>query len=224
MSGSSDTTRDVQRVRSGRVNIFAHWLGWLVYCWILGWKVQGPNPPYPKYVAIFAPHSSYWDMPIGLAMSFVMRIRGNWMGKNGIFRGPAGPFFRWLGGIAIERGHHHNMVEQMVAVFNHNDECVLGITPEGTRKQVEYWKSGFYQIALKANVPIVLAFLDFKRHLGGYGGVVWPTGDVEADLEKIRRFYDTITPRHESARSPIRFRPEIMEKLKADCEASRSEE
>jgi 1-acyl-sn-glycerol-3-phosphate acyltransferase len=212
LSAPSEKNRDIQRTRKGRVNIFAHWLGCFVF-WIFGWKAQGPPPPHAKYVALFAPHTSYWDLPVAMAMTFVLRVRGNYMAKDTVFRGPLGWLLRILGGIAIERSHKHNTVEQVLEVIRDNEQCIFAITPEGTRKKVEYWKTGFYQIALQANIPIVLAFLDYKHRAGGNGGTFWPSGDVEADLRKIQAFYDKVTPRNPERWSPPRFRPEAVRKI-----------
>jgi len=114
------------------------------------------------------------------------------MGKDTIFRKPFKGLFKWLGGIPIERGRSNNVVGQMIDKFHEADRLILTIPPSGTRKRVKKWKSGFYNIASGANVPVVLGFLDFKRKTGGIGPVVTLTGDMEQDMKGIREFYSNI--------------------------------
>lgn len=196
----------MKKPRTGQTSLVNYWIS-LVALTLLGWKVQGPQPPFPKYVAIFAPHTSYWDAPIAIFMSFVLRIKGNWMAKDGAFRPPFGWFLRLIGGVPVERSEHHNFVDQAVKIFDENERFILAVAPEGTRKYTDHWKSGFYFIALKAKVPIVLAFFDHKSKITGNSGVVlYPTGDIEADLETIRKTYEQYTPKHPDCRSALRFK------------------
>jgi 1-acyl-sn-glycerol-3-phosphate acyltransferase len=159
---------------------------------LYGWKVDGEFPDLPKYVLIGAPHTSNWDFPVGIAICFSRRQKVYWMGKHTLFRGPLGPIARWLGGIAVDRRQANSLVDQMVQIFAEQDQLVVAIPPEGTRKKVEKWKTGFYYIALGSQIPIVLGYLDFGRKKGGCGGVFYPTGDIEADMAKIRAFYAPI--------------------------------
>jgi len=114
------------------------------------------------------------------------------MGKDTLFRKPFEGFFKWLGGIPIDRSRSSNVVGQMIDKFHETDRLILTISPSGTRKRVEKWKSGFYHIASRAKVPVVLGFLDFKRKTGGIGPVVTLTGDMEQDMKGIRAFYSNI--------------------------------
>ncbi len=157
-----------------------------------GWKLEGTFPDLPKYVMIAAPHTSNWDFPITLAIFFAARAKVYWMGKASLFKGPAGPIMRWLGGVPVDRSKSNNMVQQMVEVFNTNDYMVLTIPPEGTRSRVKQWKTGFYHIAVGAGVPIALAYLDFSRKRGGFGPVFYPTGNTEQDIADIQSFYKDI--------------------------------
>ena len=159
---------------------------------LLGWKIVGDFPTLQQYVLIAAPHTSNWDFPIGLAICFKARQKVYWMGKHTLFVGPLGLLSRWLGGIAVDRRKSNSLVEQISEVFQTHKELVVAIPPEGTRKKVEHWKSGFYYIALKANVPIALGYLDFKRKIGGCGKLFYPTGDIDADMREIRQFYADI--------------------------------
>ncbi|WP_157670505.1 lysophospholipid acyltransferase family protein [Chitinibacter sp. GC72] len=159
---------------------------------IAGWKIEGEFPDLPKYVLIGAPHTSNWDFPVGIAICFARRQKVYWMGKHTLFWGPLGPIARWLGGIPVDRRQSNSLVEQMVQVFGEHEQLVVAIPPEGTRKKVEKWKTGFYYIALGSQLPIVLGFIDFGRKVGGCGEVFYPTGDLEADMAKIRAFYAPI--------------------------------
>ncbi len=192
----------------GRVNIFLHIIGVLLVK-ILGWKVESAPPTVPKYVVIIAPHTSYWDFPMALFISWVYRMKGAWLGKAEIFSWPfpLNWFFRKVGGIPVYRNRNQGLVEQAVQVFHERDGLVLALAPEGTRAKVDYWKAGFYHIALKAGVPIALGYLDFGRKAGGFGPLYYCTGDEEKDLAFMRDFFDTITPRHPERRSEVRFRP-----------------
>jgi len=141
---------------------------------------------------IAAPHTSNWDFPIMMFIAFKLKGKLYWMGKDVIFRKPFNRFFRWLGGIPINRGRSNNVVEQMVEKFHETERLILTIPPSGTRKKVKKWKSGFYHIAEQAKVPVVLGFLDFKKKTGGIGPLVTLTGDMEQDMMVIRSFYADI--------------------------------
>ncbi|MBI5116399.1 lysophospholipid acyltransferase family protein [Candidatus Poribacteria bacterium] len=164
---------------------------------IIGWRREGRAPDIPKYVVIAAPHTTNWDLPMALLLAFACRIKVYWMGKDSIFRWPFGGFFMWLGGIPVDRGKSHGMVGQLIQVFSENERFVLVMAPEGTRKSVLYWKSGFYHIAMGAHVPIVLGYIDYGRKAGGIGPVITPTGDIDVDMEKFRAFYANVTGKHD---------------------------
>ncbi len=156
---------------------------------LAGWKLSGAPPTERKYVLIAVPHTSNWDFPITLAIAFVFGFDLFWMGKDSLFRGPAGPIMRWLGGISVNRSASNNLVQQMVDAYNSHESLVVAIPPEGTRSRVEKWKTGFYYIAVGANVPIALGFLDYKRKVGGFLPTFYPTGDAEKDIAEIRKQY-----------------------------------
>lgn len=163
-------------------------------------------PDIPKSVIVVAPHTSNWDFLVFLMGSFVLGIRGQWIGKDTIFVGPLGWLFRKLGGIPLDRTVSHDLVGQAVHALQESTAMTLVLSPEGTRKKSDHWKSGFYYFALGAKVPILLAYADYRRKVAGIGPAIWPTGDVEADLAKIRDFYSGITPRYLEQRSEVRFR------------------
>ncbi len=155
-----------------------------------GWKVAGELPENtPKYVLIGAPHTSNWDFVLMLLAVLHKRMEIHWMGKDALFRGPMGPVMRWLGGIAIDRSQPNGLVGQMVEVYRQSDSMIVTIPPEGTRKKVERWKTGFYWIAHEASVPIVLGYADFGTKTVGFGPVFHTTGDIEHDMPLIQDFY-----------------------------------
>ena len=177
-------------------NKFMAWIG-LIFLKILSWRIEGKIPAdIKKFVMIAAPHTTNWDFPITLAITFVLKIKIYWMGKAAIFRWPFGSACRWLGGIPIDRSQSKNVVEQSVQSFNEMDNLIMVIPPEGSRKTVSYWKTGFYHIAKGANVPIVMGFLDYRRKVGGIGPTFYPTGHIEEDMQEIKAFYATITGKY----------------------------
>lgn len=163
---------------------------------LFGWRPEGTLPDIPKYVIIAAPHTSNWDFVLMLALALAYKIRIVWMGKNSLFRWPLGLLFKRLGGIPIDRSSPHNVVEQAVEVFDKREKLIMVITPEGTRKKVKTWKTGFYYIAKGANVPILLGFADYKRKIAGFGPTIVSSGDIEADMRVIRDFYSGIYGKH----------------------------
>jgi 1-acyl-sn-glycerol-3-phosphate acyltransferase len=168
----------------------------IIYLKMIGWRREGSLPDIPKYVIIVAPHTSNWDFPIGLAFAFDLKLKGYWLGKDSMFRWPFHGFFRWLGGIPIDRSRSSDVVAQIVKLFNERAKLTMVVAPEGTRKKVTYWKSGFYHIARGAEVPVVLAFIDYLKKAGGIGPVFKPTGNIETDMEFIRSFYEKVTGRY----------------------------
>lgn len=182
---------------------------------VAGWKVVGERPRIDRYVIIAAPHTSNWDMPFMLAFAFVYDIPVRWMGKHTLFEEPYKKFFEWLGGIPIVRHRPGGIVAQMVEQFEDNESLVLMVPAEGTRSHVDYWKSGFYHIACGADVPVVLSFLDFGKKEGGIGPTLKMTGDVSADMDKIRAFYagkQGLRPRNAG---DIRLREEDIDEIVA---------
>lgn len=163
--------------------------------WLSGWKLDNPFPAHQKYVLVVAPHTSNWDFPIGLALCFAGGGKPRWLGKHSLFKGPAGPVMRWLGGIPVKRDRAYNLVEQLVETVARYPQLTLAITPEGTRGVVQTWKTGFYHVALGAAVPMIPAYLDYRRKRGGFGPAIMPSGNMDQDLEQLRAFYRGITPK-----------------------------
>lgn len=173
-----------------------------------GWRVEGELPPSRKFVFIAAPHTSNWDLPFMLATAYILGVRISWLGKHTVFLWPFGWFMRALGGIPVDRRARHNMVQQVAERFANADELILAVPPEGTRKQVEYWKSGFYHIARAAQVPVAMGFLDFRRKVAGLGPPLYTTGDVRADMDRVRAFYRDIRGKIPEFESLPRLREE----------------
>lgn len=173
-----------------------------------GWREEGEPPRIPKYVLIAAPHTSNWDFPFTLALSWVTGVRIRWMGKHTLFEGPAGIFFRAVGGVPVVRHEKRNMVQQMIDLLRSEDELVLLVPAEGTRSRRTHWKSGFYHIARGAGVPVVPGYLDYARKRGGFGEPIELTGDVRADMDRIRAFYADKMGKYPEKFTPPRLREE----------------
>jgi len=164
---------------------------------ITGWKTFGDIPPeVTKAVFIIAPHTSNLDFFIGRMYCFMRRIPIKVMIKKESFAGPLGGLLKKAGGVPIDRSKSTSLVDQIVQMFNENDPFFFAITPEGTRKKSEKWKSGFYHIAVKANVPILLSYIDYGKKVAGIGRVFYPTGDFKKDFKEIEDFYRGRQGRH----------------------------
>lgn len=163
---------------------------------LMGWRVKGEKPKHKKFVFLAAPHTSNWDFPIGRLSNSKLDINLKVLMKKSWFFFPMGLIMRSLGAIPIDRTKSGTVMDYVVELFNKNEEFVFAITPEGTRSYVDYWKTGFYYIALKANVPIVCGYLDYRKKETGIGPTIHPTGNAEEDFEKIMSFYRTITAKH----------------------------
>lgn len=139
----------------------------------------------PKKLYVVYPHTSNWDFPMGIIVSRAMPIRVNYVAKDSLFRWPFGYFFKWLGGIPVDRSKKTNFVDQMIKLYETLPVLAFSIAPEGTRQKVRKFKSGFYHIAHGAKVPIVLVKFDFGNKVIDYGEPFYTSGDYKADLIKI---------------------------------------
>ncbi|MCF8233338.1 MAG: lysophospholipid acyltransferase family protein [Bacteroidales bacterium] len=165
--------------------------------WLLGWKIHGGIPEgEKKAVIVAAPHTSNWDFFLGRFAYFVMEVNAKFLIKKEAFKWPLGGLFKAWGGIPIDRSRSSNMVEQVAGLFHEHESLYIVITPEGTRSLVSKWKKGFYYIALRAKVPIALAYIDYKKKEGGIGPTIHPSGDYEKDLARIEDFYKDKTARY----------------------------
>ena len=171
---------------------------WLLLQWFRrgGWTISGTLPPDRKFIIMGASHTSNWDFLVFMGAVHAVGRKIHFIGKHSLFRWPLGGFMRALGGVPVDRSAPQDLVSQIVAEFDARDDFILVIAPEGTRAFTTRWRSGFYQIALKAGVPIVAAGPDYPTRRGVFGPVIRPTGDDQADLAPAFAFFRTITPRH----------------------------
>ena len=165
---------------------------------LAGWKVEGSLPLNgQKSVLIAAPHTSNWDLPYTLMTAFILGLNVYWMGKAEIFKPPFRGLMMWLGGIPVERDQANNLVAASIDAINAADGPLqLIVPPEGTRSNTRFWKTGFYYIAVGAQVPIVMAYMDYDKKRSGLGPVFVPTGDIEVDMAKIKAFYAPFKGKH----------------------------
>jgi 1-acyl-sn-glycerol-3-phosphate acyltransferase len=172
--------------------------GSIAFLKLTGWKVEGSLPPgVTKCVLIAAPHTSNWDLPYTLMVAFALRLNVYWMGKASIFKPPFSGVMRWLGGIPVQREQSNNLVAASAqAIVDFDGHLQLAVPPEGTRSKSRYWKTGFYYIAQTAQVPIVMAYMDYGQKRSGLGPVFQPTGDIDKDMAEIKAFYAPMQGKH----------------------------
>jgi 1-acyl-sn-glycerol-3-phosphate acyltransferase len=159
------------------------------FLWLFGWRVMGQLPELPKFVVIGAPHTSNWDFVIFLALVFVFKGNLRVMGKAELFRWPFGGFFRWCGGVPVDRSKPQGLVEQTVQAIQQAEHFQLVITPEGTRGKVREWKFGFYHIAKQADIPVVAGYVDSRTKICGIGPTFRLTDDMDADIRAMKAFF-----------------------------------
>jgi 1-acyl-sn-glycerol-3-phosphate acyltransferase len=167
---------------------------------LLGWRIEGEIPNVPKFVAVVAPHTSNWDFFVGVFVMFALDLDVHWFGKDSLFKSVPGAILRKLGGRPVRRDAPEGVVAEMAAIVRAEPRFILAITPEGTRKRVAHWRTGFYRIAEAADVPILPVWLDWGRHVAGLGTLVRPTGDLAADIAALQALY-----RPSMARNPEGF-------------------
>lgn len=180
-----------------------------------GWTMVGSYPDVPKAVLIAAPHTSNWDGYWGLTFRVAAQLDIKFFAKRSLFWFPLGPILRALGGVPLDRSRAGGAVQQAVDMFRDSEYLCFGLSPEGTRKWAEYWKTGFYRIAEQAGVPIVLAFFDYRTRRIGFGGLLELSGNREADLDTMRDFYSGFGARRPENVGPVQFRPEPEEAREA---------
>lgn len=174
-----------------------------IYLRLLGWRFAGEIPREAKFVAIVAPHTSNWDFFIALEFAIVKGVTARWFGKHTIFRWPFTSILRSLGGIPLNRSASRNAVEEAVSLFAAADRLIMAMSPEGTRKYTDRWKSGFYHIAQEAKVPVLLVYLDYGKRIVGAGPLIWLTGDIEGDMGVISAFYGAVSGKYPAKSSAI---------------------
>ena len=174
---------------------------------LFGWQIETIYPTEKKYVIVGAHHTSNWDLPVALLFSMASGIKFNFLAKDEAFRWPFGGFMHVLGGIPVNRRANTNFVDQIAKEFETRQELVIVITPEGTRRKTEYWKTGFYYIALASKVPVALGYLDYSRKQIGIGRMLMLSGEIETDLEIIREFYADKVGKFPGEHGAIRLKP-----------------
>ena len=163
-----------------------------------GWTIEGGLPAgVTRCVVIAAPHTSNWDLPYTLAVAFALRLNIFWMGKQQLFKWPFRGVMMWLGGVQVNREQKTNLVAASAqALRDAGGPMQLVVPPEGTRSKARYWKTGFYYIALQAQGPIVLGYMDYQRKRSGLGPAIMPSGDIERDMITIKAFYADVKGRN----------------------------
>ena len=174
---------------------------------IFGWKSISNLPKENRYVVIAAPHTSNWDFPLGISYIIATGIPFRYMGKDALFKWPQKYLFRALGGFGVDRNNKNKLTSRMAKFINSQDKIALALAPEGTRSNSKYWRSGFYYIALEANVPIAMAVIDFEKKEIGIKDSFMPTGDLDADMALIKDFYKDIKGKYPSKQGPIELKP-----------------
>ncbi|WP_347174305.1 1-acyl-sn-glycerol-3-phosphate acyltransferase [Polaribacter uvawellassae] len=161
-----------------------------IFSTILGWKLVNNFPKeLKKYLVIAAPHTSWQDFPIGILARNTAGVKINFIGKDSLFKGPFGFIFKSLGGAPVDRSKSNNLVDAIVQVFQSKDEFRLALSPEGTRKKIAKWKTGFYYIAKGAKVPVVMATLDYKNKQVKISEPYYTTDDKEKDFKYFQSFF-----------------------------------
>jgi len=159
--------------------------------WLLGWKVVGGVPDnQKKYIIIAAPHTSNWDFIIGVMVRGIVGFKSKFLGKKSLFRPPFGWLFRALGGYPVDRSQRLKLVDQVIEIFNKHEDFVIAVAPEGTRKNVHEWKTGFYYIAHGANIPIVRSRIDIRNKTVQFYEPFWTTGSIEMDMPQIKKVFE----------------------------------
>jgi len=156
---------------------------------LMGWKISGNVPELKKYILIVVPHTSWHDFYLGVLVRRALGLQINYVGKKELFRPTFGWFFKWTGGAPLDRTSGQHKVSAIAGLFHENEEFRLALAPEGTRKKVTEWKTGFYYIAKEAGVPIVMVAFDFGKKEVKIAVPFYPTEDKDADFKFMYAFY-----------------------------------
>jgi 1-acyl-sn-glycerol-3-phosphate acyltransferase len=160
------------------------------------WRVEGNVHNAARLIGVLAPHTSLWDFYTTMATMLAVGFRTSWLIADAYTWWPLGVFMRWLGGIPVKRDAPQNLVSQIVKTFDENDKLLLALFPEGTRKNVFKWKTGYWHIAVQAEIPIQLVSLDYDRRATVFGPVIEPSSSLEADMERIQKYYRGVRAKH----------------------------
>jgi len=178
-----------------------------IYFKLSGWKTVGSIPKdIKKCIIIGAPHTSNWDFIYARFALYIFDYKIRYLIKDSMFKNPiAGWFFRVTGGIPVNRSKNTNLTGDLAQLLKTADMLYLAIPPEGTRNRADHWKTGFYRIAIECNIPVALAFLDYKKRQAGFIKIFYPTGNMSEDFKLIQSFYSP-----EMAANPDKYNPEIL--------------
>lgn len=168
---------------------------WLLYKQ-LGWSIDVTQEHPSKYIICLAPHTSNWDFLIGQLYSVSQGMNSNFLMKKEWFFWPLGPIFRHLGGIPVFRSKHSSMTDNMAEAARRADTFRLCITPEGTRSANAEWKKGFYYIAQKAGIPILLYGIDYEKRLITCTKTILPDGDIDRQMREIKLYFKDFKGKH----------------------------
>lgn len=177
--------------------MFKHFFRWVfgIAFKLSGWRIEGKPPHFlPKFVMIVAPHTSSWDFFVGVAARSIAHLEYvKFLGKVELFKWPQGILMRSLGGYPVDRSKNNNLVDNVVDIFNSKERFSIALTPEGTRKKVKKLRSGFYHIAKKAGIPIVMVGFDFERKLIDIQKPFYPTENTEKDMDEIWNYFSGVS-------------------------------
>ncbi len=173
---------------------------------LFGWTLEIQLPKEKKFILIGAPHTSNWDFPLALLAFWTIEPKIYWLAKKQLFRGPLYYLFTALGGIPVDRSSPHGLINAIADRFNHSEEMILTIAPEGTRSKTEYWRSGFYNIAVSANAPVCLGYIDYSTRSLGFKQMIHISGDIESDMKIIADFYRNIKGKRPQNQGPVRIK------------------
>lgn len=168
----------------------------IIFFNIMGWRITGKmDPEIKKSIIIVVPHTSWHDFYIGLFARGIIGLEMHYVAKKELFRFPFGSYFRWMGGAPLDRSSRQNTVEAIASIFKKREVFRLAIAPEGTRKKVSDWKTGFYYIALKAGVSIVPVVFDYSKKQVVLHDAYYPTGDIQQDFAQLKSNYKNVVGR-----------------------------
>ncbi len=170
---------------------------------LFGWRMAGALPDAPRFVLIVAPHTSNWDFPLAILAMFAVGLQLTWLGKHTMFRFPVRRLLRWLGGEPVDRSAPKGVVGAAIDRFRDRPQWVLAVSPEGTRRHIAQWKSGYHRVARGAGVPILPVAIDYSRRVIEIGTLFEPTDDATADTAALRSRYAA-----SMARYPAQFATE----------------
>jgi len=160
---------------------------------LMGWKIQGDfDSEIKKAVVIVAPHTSWHDFYIGVFVRRILKVQINFIAKKELFQEPFGWYFKWMGGAPLDRAPGQKKVQTIAKIFSEKDEFRLALSPEGTRKKVETWKTGFYYIAKTANVPVIPVAFDYSTKTVSIDKPHYLTNDIAVDLKQLQARYKNI--------------------------------